>query len=109
MDLTKVEALFNELFDFNNLVRNATKYIENILLESDTNFLSEEVTDEFCAFNKLRIEYNMTYLLINKLTSMPSFRLKFHLIESNAEILKYVYEIEYNCSGEFLDEYFLDY
>lgn len=46
MNLKKVEAVFSELFDFNNLIKDAAQYIEKTLSESDTNFLSEDVTDE---------------------------------------------------------------
>jgi len=109
MNLKKVEVLFNEIFDFNNLIKDATKYIEKILLESNTNFLSEDITDENCSFKELKVEYNSTRLLINNLGSMPSFRLEFYLYEYAGELPKYTYEIEYNSSGEFLDEYFLEY
>ncbi|AOR25008.1 hypothetical protein [Clostridium taeniosporum] len=109
MNLKKVEALFNELFDFDNLLKDATQYIEKILLESDTNFLAEDVTDETHSFKELKVEYNRTHLLINNLGSMPSFRLEFYLYEYGDELPKYTYEIEYNSSGEFLDEYFLEY
>ena len=109
MELKKVEQLFNQMSDFDNLKKNATEYIKNILLESDTNFLSKEVTDEACSLKQLRVEYNRTHLLINESGRMPYFRLEFYLYEYNSETPKYIYEIEYNCSGEFLDEYFLEY
>jgi hypothetical protein len=109
MELKKVEELFNQLFNFNNLVKDATQYIENILLHSDTNFLSEEVTDESCSLNQLRVEYNKTQLLINEIGRMPYFRLEFYLYEHTLVTPKYVYEIEYDSSGEFSDEYFSTY
>lgn len=46
MELKKVEQLFNQMFDFDNLIKKSVEYIKNILLESDTNFLCEGVTDE---------------------------------------------------------------
>lgn len=109
MELKKVETLFNELFDFKTLVKNATQYIENILLESDTNFLSEEVTDTFCSYKQLRVEYNKTHLFINEIGRMPYFRLEFYLYEYASETPKYIYEVEYNSIGEFSDEYFLEF
>lgn len=47
--------------------------------------------------------------MINESGRMPYFRLEFYLYEYDFETPKYIYEIEYNCSGEFLDEYFLEY
>lgn len=109
MELRRVEELFNQLFDFNNLVNDATRYVEDILIHSDTNFLSEEGTNETSSFNMLRIEYKKTQLLINETGRMPYFRLVFNLYEYNMKTPKYVYEIEYDSSGEFSDEYFSSY
>lgn len=109
MELKKVEQLFNQMFDFDNLIKKSVEYIKNILLESDTNFLCEGVTDEGYSLKQLRVEYNRTHLLINESRRMPYFRLEFYLYEYDSETPKYIYEIEYNCSGEFLDEYFLEY
>lgn len=47
--------------------------------------------------------------MINNSGSMSYFRLEFYLYEYNSELPKCTYEIEYNSSGEFLDEYFLEY
>lgn len=47
--------------------------------------------------------------MINESGRMPYFRLEFYLYEYDFETPKYIDEIEYNCSGEFLDEYFLEY
>lgn len=109
--LKKIEDLFNKYFDFNNLITQANKYIKETLPESDTNFLSEddEIANESYPLKQLRIEYNKTHLLINNVGSMPYFRLEFYLYEQQAEYPKYIYEIEYNSYGEFLDEYFMKY
>lgn len=109
MKLKKVETLFNELFDFDNLIKDATQYIEKTLLESDINFLSEDGEDDTELFKELKVEYNRTNLLVNNIGNMPYFRLEFYLFEDGNEIPKYTYEIEYTCSGEFSDEYFLEY
>ncbi|URZ05801.1 hypothetical protein [Clostridium felsineum] len=107
MELKKIEELFNNMTDFNRLVEDASEYIKNILLESDNNFLSENISDEVSSLKDLKVEYNRTHLLINENGRMPYFRLEFYLCDS--ENPKYIYEIEYNCSGEFSDEYFSEY
>lgn len=109
MDLKKVESFFNELFDFNNLVKDASKYIEKILSESDTNFLTEDITDKPYSYKELKVKYNNTHLLINNTDSEPCFRLEFYLYKELDQNPEYTYEIEYNSSGDFLDEYFLEY
>lgn len=108
MNLKEIEMAFNEEVDFSNVLAKTTQYIKNTLLDSDNNFLSEDVTDGFYDFSSLRIEYDKTYVLIDEVeNNNPFFRLKFYLYKPDEKLPSYTYEIEYNCNGEFSDEYFL--
>lgn len=110
MELLKVESLFNEIFKFDKIVTEAKKHIETVLLESDTNFLSEEFRDNKPIYKLLRVIYVKTQLFINEDGRKPHFRLQFYLYDKyDSEIPKYIYEIEYDSAGNFSDEYFLKY
>lgn len=108
-DLRNIEKMFNESFDFDSIMKNAKKDIEKTLAECETNFLTEDEEGKGYPFQELTVEYNRTCIFINKNGSNPYFRLNFYLYEPNCETPKFMYDVDYNCLGEFLDAYFLDY
>ncbi len=110
MGLEKVETLFNEIFEFDKFVIDSKKYIEDTLQESDTNFLSEEFEDDCCFLKQLNVVYAKTQLFVNVCEREPYFRLQFYLYNQyNSENPQYIYELEYDSTGNFSDEYFLEY
>lgn len=108
-DLRSIEKIFNEKFDFDNLMKITKEYVEKTLSECETNFLTEDEENKGYPFQELTVEYNRTCIFINENGSNPYFRINFYLYEPNCERPKFIYDVEYNCRGEFLDEYFLDY
>ncbi|SHK11065.1 hypothetical protein [Tepidibacter formicigenes] len=112
MDLTKIENLFNEEINFNELKQNTINYIKNLLENYKDTFLIECIDDlpEDMLFKDLDIEYKRTEIILNKdCKAKPSFRLVFKLINPITEDPLYIYEVEYNNSGEFSDEFLIDY
>lgn len=109
MKLTLVEEQFNKVFDFEELLKQSKEYIEKALQNSESNFLFEEGHVDCDLLKEIRIEYNKTSIFINNADRMPYFRLEFYLHTGTSEHPVYIYEIEFNCDGEFSDEYFLEY
>lgn len=110
MGLVKVETLFNKIFEFDKLVIDSKNYIENMLQESDVNFLSEEFGDDSYFLKQLNVVYAKTQLFLNVCEREPYFRLQFYLYNQyNSENPQYIYELEYDSNGKFSDEYFLEY
>ncbi|QHI73460.1 hypothetical protein [Aminipila terrae] len=109
MKLTLIEEQFNKIFDFEALLEQSKKYIEKALQNSESNFLSDEANIDDDLLKEIRIEYNKTSIFINNAERMPYFRLEFYLHKSASVRPMYIYEIEFNCEGQFADEYFLEY
>lgn len=107
MNLRKIEILFNEQCDTNKIIKNATKYVEKRLWESNNDFLFKKVKNDSIKFNKLKIEYKIIELILNQVDGMqPFFLIKFDLYEPNEDFADYFYEIKYDYLGQFLGEDF---
>lgn len=110
-DMLLVQDFFNKEFNFDKLVADTTEYIKNILKNSEDEFFIDYAKNEqeILELRKMNIQYNSTQLNINNEGSKPTFTLKYNLYKSLDDSPSYTYEVEYNCYGEFLDEYFLEY
>ncbi len=108
-NLIDIQEKFNNVFDFPKLKENTKKYIERVLTESDDEFFFDYGTNknEIQDLRKMRIDYELTQINLNREGSMPCFSLKYYLYCENEVSPQYTYEVEYNLNGEFLDEYFL--
>ncbi len=110
MNIKDIQDVFNANYGFNDLKEKSREYIKNIVVNYENNFLSEIFQDspKSQKLNSFMIEYSKTYLIINKcLGENPSFRIVFDFINPDSGYAEFVYEIEYNIVGEFLDEFFL--
>ena len=109
MNLLNLEKLFNDTYSFEEIKIKSIKLLEDLLWNSDSNFLKEE--EEKLSDNlKLKdfiIRYKCTQLLINNHDrEYPFFRICLELLHPETEIQRYYYDIEYTIDGEFSDEYF---
>lgn len=112
MRLVNLERAFTEEYGLDKLKEKTIEGIKNVLDNYENNFLKDSIEQlpQGVLFKELKIEYRTTCLILNKANgAKPSFRLIFDLIApQNGEEL-FTYEIEYNCDGEYSDDFFLDY
>lgn len=110
-NMLEVQDRFNNEFNFHELKEITYNYIEKILNESEDEFFYDYSKNEkeIRELRKMRIEYDLTQLIINRMGCNPIFTLKFNLYKAKEETPNYTYEVEYNMNGEFLDEYFIEY
>ncbi|QDS35160.1 hypothetical protein [Brevibacillus brevis] len=109
MNLLELEKAFNEGYFFEDVKKKAVQLFEELLLNSDSNFLKEE-EEKLPSNMRLKdyiIRYKCTELYINNHDRIyPFFRVCLELLHPETEIQQYYYDVEYTVDGEFSDEYF---
>lgn len=110
MNLNKLEKLIKEDMDINSLKIDASSRIKSLLEDYENNFLNEsrDLLSAGAVFNELIIDYRSCYILLDKsYGAKPSCRFIFDLKESLDDIAVFTYEIEYDCYGNYSDDFFL--
>lgn len=109
MNLLDIESTFNETYFIENLKKNSMDMLEEIILNSNSNFLKEDEWElpENIKFKDFSIRYKCTQLFINNHDRVyPFFRVCLELLHPKTQIPQYYYDVEYTIEGEFSDEYF---
>lgn len=109
MNLKSIEQIFNDNYDFEKLKKNTVHLLENLIQNSDNNFL-KDVEGELpkgLKYSDLKIKYNCTNIFVNNNDrEYPYFRISLHLVHPKTGIRLFYYDVDYNIDGEFSDEYF---
>jgi len=109
MNLLDIEKNFNEAYLLEDIKIKSIKLLEELILNSDSNYLKEE-EDKLpnnMKLNDFTIRYKCTQLFINNHDRIyPFFRVCLELLHPEIEIQWYYYDIEYTIDGEFSDEFF---
>lgn len=112
MDLTEIESVFNQYYNFLDLKMKAYHFLVELIQNSQNNFL-KEVEDKLTggmSLSNFRIEYRNTSLIINDSDLCQSiFRIRFDLINSRTNFQAFWYDVEYSSKGEVVDDYFGEY
>ncbi|OBY76344.1 hypothetical protein BBG47_27685 [Paenibacillus sp. KS1] len=109
MNLVDLEKIFNEAYLFEDVKKESIKTLEELILNSESNYLKEE--EEKLPNNmKLKdfiIRYKCTEIFINNHDRIyPFFRVCLELLHPKTQIQQYYFDIEYTIDGEYSDEYF---
>jgi len=102
-DLYDIEKQFDNMYNINELISNAFNIIESLKNDIDCAIYDDCNNEEIIDIRNSKVMYIGKEISINCVDMFPKFILKFMFEGINK---KYLYDIEYNLSGELSDDYF---
>lgn len=111
MNLIELQLEIVDRQEFRKLKEESYEYIFRALKNYKNNFIHNIEDNQYTNidYNELEIKYSHANFLFDDDTRKPIVRLVYCLYQPNEDYPLYQYDIEYNNSGEFSDEYFMKY